>query len=326
LIEAPTTTKESIIKHLDYLLEIIESTHDDVDPEEYIHEPVGIKKARLSQSFLDLGGLYRSTLIIENHMDDPEFVHRTSEYCGEYLWLNPEYSFLKRSKHEACKVFYKYDGFRSLVRVVEELLPSDTGANLKAVASIFRLIRMILAQLKSLDLSDFYIVMIVEMNIGCLTRRSDVVVMEKIQAMNCFTEMLVELLLAHKTETISWAVKTVLRRALRRVLKFYQRFKTEWLEELDDEYVVLRLCAACVRKDIFSVKDLLNWMPLVTEAALIDPADDAFHFFEKVLGTVEHSELDKTNLWSTLASIARSERTCPPIKTKSRDLMKKLMP
>jgi hypothetical protein len=122
------------------------------------------------------------------------------------------------------------------------------------------------------------------------------------------------------------------KRVLDPIYDFCQNHKSLWLEAEDLDVIkgVLVLCSECALLGILSDDDLLKWQHLVLAALAKHFTYSAieiyaFFFIEHVSNTVNHRELEKTSLVTTLVTIVQSDDSSSQMKMKYREIIKTVL-
>jgi hypothetical protein len=289
------------------------------------------KKLDFKIIFLELGGLLRMAVFIENYMDNLELVAAAAEVCHQCLY----HRFDDDDNDEAREIFEvmiksvyrsfeRHGCFRILILALEECIPITTKQHVTTACAIWQLIRSTLVGSQGTFLTDVHVGAIVGMA-AHIAQPTSAFITERITIMEHVVHVLITILQDHKDAMVDeQRYKNLL--GLFRI--FIEMHPSEWLDDESCVAAIAQLCA--VNFETFSVDDIQKWLPFLTAGLSKYFTNDniifsCFAFIEKVEQTIDHRELDKTPLSSTLLNIAQSEDGTDQTKTKCRFLVAKLM-
>mmetsp|Transcript_53327 Transcript_53327/g.129614 ORF Transcript_53327/g.129614 Transcript_53327/m.129614 type:complete len:375 (-) Transcript_53327:231-1355(-) len=289
------------------------------------------------KTFLQLGGMVRMILLIEQNMEDVNIVAKAVLICS-VCTIRPtsledeEWKFVHSA---ACIGFVQHGGFRIFLLSSEELIPSDKNENWDTAVLIWAGIRTIMGHAADISRIDYghKLLSVAETDFHFLTTgQSKKFILQRLHIMGQYAGIISLVFKKYSQEAADTLMHD--RNGPTSVfLQMCQTFESQWLQQASVVHDVLmscNSCATCAADNGVSMVDVKKWLPLVTQALLKHISNKkietlGFQFISKMTSSIYRGDLERTNVYNSLLSIVQSETTSRETKDRYRALLSKML-
>mmetsp|Transcript_53324 Transcript_53324/g.129602 ORF Transcript_53324/g.129602 Transcript_53324/m.129602 type:complete len:374 (-) Transcript_53324:231-1352(-) len=289
------------------------------------------------KTFLQLGGMVRMILLIEQNMEDVDIVAKAVFMCSVCTIRPPsfedeEWKFVHSA---ACIGFVQHGGFRIFLLASEEFIPSVKIEDWNTAVLIWAGIRTIMGHAADISRIDYghKLLSVAETDFHFLTTGQGTnFILQRLHIVGQYAGIMSLVFKKYSQQ----AADTFIHDRIGPTsvfLQMCQTFESQWLQEASVVHDVLMFCnscATCAADNGVSMVDVKKWLPLVTQALLKHISNKkietlGFQFISKMTSTIYKGDLEKTNVYNSLLSIVQSETTSRETKDRYRALLSKML-